>query len=128
MTIASMLQKYRFHRTDQLKVNIFAFLYAVLDRFIFTTTMSYIIPNTHKIVYSECLLRLVVCHSSVCFVLILLFFLYGAFCHSALKLDISALFAAIFLGTTLHIILTLSATTGFTLCQIICYDLGSDAD
>jgi len=57
--------------------------------------------ETQKIVFSKCLGVLRV------FVLFCVFFVYGPFCHVALKLDMSTLFTTIFLWTSLQFILML---------------------
>ena len=49
--------------------------------------------NKNKNVFSKCLLR----HGVLCVFVSFCVFLYGPFCHGALKLDISMLFITFFL-------------------------------
>jgi len=76
-----------------------------------TTTKK---PTT---VFSKCLFRLFVLCVSCCSKNL---FLYGPFCHSALKLDISTLFATFFLWTSFIILIYIPITPiSFHICILI---------
>jgi len=67
------------------------------------------IRKTQKYVFSKCLLR----HDVVRVFVSSLVFLYGQFCHGALKHDISTLFTTFFVWTSLQFIFSLPLMSSF---------------
>ena len=87
---------------EQMILSLLLLWFKHLMLFINTIKVQYSTEQSSTIVFSKCLLHHGVVHD-LCRLCVS--FLYGPFRHGALKLDISTLFTAFFLWTSLYIIL-----------------------